>query len=147
MKGKNLQSITLEIPVLPDRALSPNWRGHWSIKNKASQELRFIAWVVAKESKCPHFEKATVQFTYHVQTNRRRDGDNWLIMAKPLIDGLVDAGIFPDDSSRFIKLLPVKFELGKSPKTVVEILSNMEPKIKEVINDHRQSNQNIGRPA
>lgn len=43
-------------------------------------------------------ESATVQATFYHKDKRRRDGDNLLAMLKPVWDGMVDAGVFVDDS-------------------------------------------------
>lgn len=120
---KMSQVYSIEIPYLPQRELSPNWRGHWAEKYKAAQQLKQDAYVAAKFSLIPVFKKATITFKFIVPDRRRRDPDNFLASMKPAVDGLVAAGIFPDDSSEVVSFAPVVFKLSRrgKPKTIIEI--------------------------
>jgi Holliday junction resolvase RusA-like endonuclease len=50
--------------------------------------------------------------------NRRRDVHNILI--KPLLDGFVDAGLWPDDSEKFIPMVIIKY-MGVAEKEKVQV--------------------------
>jgi len=115
-----LPAYQIEIPFLPDRALSPNSRVHWSVKGEAVRVLREAAFYLAIAAGIPKMKRAEIEITYRCPTSRRRDPDNWLIMAKPAIDGLVDAGVLLDDSSEYVCFKPVLFEKGKAA-TIIRI--------------------------
>jgi Holliday junction resolvase RusA-like endonuclease len=61
--------------------------------------------------------------TLVTKNNRRRDLDNLLTGCKPLIDGLVDAGLLVDDSSRFLRRITVQREVdpGCEPHVRVKL--------------------------
>jgi len=122
-KGDPEAKVRIEIPFLPDRALSPNARVYWAERYRAAEVLKDAAYYLAREKGIPpEFKRAIVRITYVVSTNRVRDPDNWLIMAKPAIDGLVAAGVFPDDSEGVLRYCPVVFRVTKeSPKMVIEV--------------------------
>ena len=115
--------MRIELPF-PGKALSPNWRGYWAQRWRAAQELKQAAYLLAKANGTPpECRRAIVQLIYVVPSSRIRDPDNFLIMAKPAIDGLVAAGVFPDDSSQFIRYCPVLFRVTRkeSPKLIIEV--------------------------
>lgn len=43
-----------------------------------------------------------MRFHWHAP-NRRRDVGNWMPTAKPIVDGLVDYGLVPDDSNKYLE--------------------------------------------
>jgi Holliday junction resolvase RusA-like endonuclease len=53
--------------------------------------------------------EAEVSVVFIVPDNRRRDWDNAIAARKPLMDGLVDAGVLTDDSNRVVKRLSYGF--------------------------------------
>jgi hypothetical protein len=100
--------LRIELPGLPPKECSPNWRGHWAAKADEVKLYRHdTGWnaVFAKEA---HYrlnqewwlapEHATMHVTFVVPDNRRRDKTNMAAAFKPALDGLVDAGIIKDDS-------------------------------------------------
>lgn len=87
----------------PDRALSPNARGHWSKRHKAAKKAReWARWKVlaAAPWSIPADGRLHLWICFFPPDRRRRDDDNLIAMVKPYRDGLADAlGI---DDSRFI---------------------------------------------
>ena len=116
-----LRKAVLELPFLPTRASSPNTRGHWVARYKANRKLKEDTFMLAMSKQVPAFEKARITIVYVVKDNRRRDGDNWLSMAKGIIDGMVEAKVFKDDSAEYISFAPFRFvvDKGKSPMTII----------------------------
>ena len=51
----------------------------------------------------PAMGKVRVHVTWWVNDKRRRDTDNMQPMLKPIYDGIVDAGIVPDDTPEFME--------------------------------------------
>ena len=116
--------IKIEIPMLPPHGLSPNARLHWAERFKAAQEFRTATAMGVMGCGGWHpMERATIQATFVVTTQRRRDPDNWLAMLKPALDFLVDTGILIDDDWAHVELLSPRFVVDKvrAPMTVLEI--------------------------
>lgn len=78
--------------------LSMNDRRHWSVKSRWSKALRQTSWALARSARIPAMAACSVQLVYCPATKRRRDEDNIFATLKPLADGLVDAGVVPDDT-------------------------------------------------
>ncbi|KKK53980.1 hypothetical protein LCGC14_3089340 [marine sediment metagenome] len=115
---------TITFPFLPAKETSPNARGHWRKRYAAVHKLREDTFMVAMSQQAPAFtEKVLISITYVVATKRHRDGDNWLAMAKGMIDGLVDAKVLVDDSSEYVSFAPVQFvvDKAKAPQTIIKI--------------------------
>lgn len=53
-----------------------------------------------------------VRVTFPVNDNRRRDSDNPAPTVKAIIDGLVLAGLWPDDSPEWVETLGSRFDRG-----------------------------------
>lgn len=64
--------------------------------------------------------KATVEILWRCRYRRRRDFDNLVSGIKPLLDGLVAAGVIEDDSSDvLVSLGPLSIEVGTLQDEVV----------------------------
>jgi Holliday junction resolvase RusA-like endonuclease len=90
--------------------LSLNGRQHWAARNRAAQALKKAAWAKALQAKLPRLERVAITVEYQPPDKRRRDPDNYAATGKPLIDGLVIAGILPDDNSAHVT--DVHFTIG-----------------------------------
>jgi crossover junction endodeoxyribonuclease RusA len=88
--------------------LSLNDRGHWAKTDQHRKALRAWSCAAARKIGVPTgMGHITTRLHYRPPDRRRRDEDNLIATAKPLWDGLVDAGIVPDDTSEFMtKLMP-----------------------------------------
>jgi hypothetical protein len=61
--------------------------------------IRNAAWAMARHHKIPALQHAHIFYVIHPDTTtRRRDPGNWSPSAKAAVDGLVDAGVLPDDN-------------------------------------------------
>jgi len=91
------RTFTLELPA-GLKTLSLNDRHHWSEKNRRAAELKKAAWAMALKAKVPHLERVSLVVEYQPPDKRHRDGENVPIASgKHAIDGLVAAGVIPDD--------------------------------------------------
>jgi crossover junction endodeoxyribonuclease RusA len=96
--------------------LSLNDRLHHMVKAKKTAELRSL---MAREA--AHVGSLRwpieVALVWVVKDTRRRDEENIVATLKPLCDGLVDAGIVPDDTPEFmVKRMPaIWYEKGAKP--------------------------------
>jgi len=123
--------IVIEIPYLPPKALSPNWRGHWAARARASKQCRRDAYLCALATQAEgkyqllksRFNKARLKVTIYIPDKRHiRDGDNALASVKPFIDGCVDAQIIPDDDPSHLTIEGVEYvvQKEKAPITALE---------------------------
>ena len=84
--------ISVRLPW-PSPVLSPNHRGHWAPKAKATRTTRVhTAWLVKEQcSAKPSWAKAAIGVTFCPPNKRRRDLDNLIASAKAISDGIADA--------------------------------------------------------
>lgn len=85
----------------PDKALSPNARGHWSKKSRAAKSYRKACWAITKQSgvKVDWEGEAHLWLTFYPPDRRARDDDNLIASYKSGRDGMAEAlGI---DDKRF----------------------------------------------
>lgn len=88
--------------------LTANDRHHWSKKARLTRNLRQYAAWEATRLRIPTYPRITVSLVWVVKDKRRRDGgENLTPTMKPLIDGLVDAGVVADDDQHHvIRIMP-----------------------------------------
>ena len=80
------------------KLLSLNARGHWSERHRRTQALKNAAFILARQAKIPPLERVVVLVEYRPPDRRHRDAENTCIpSAKACIDGIVAAGVLPDD--------------------------------------------------
>lgn len=109
VSAAGLREITIELPPgLP--LLSLNGRQHWAASNRDAQALKQAARAIAANARLPALDRAVITVEYQPPDKRRRDPDNYAASGKPLIDGLVAAGVLPDDDGRHVTA--VHFEIG-----------------------------------
>ena len=93
--------------------LTANQRMHWGQKMTLTRKVRKVA--AAETAHIPALTKCRVQLVWLVTDNRRRDVDNVVPTLKAMCDGIVDAGIVPDDTPEYMeKLMPVISRVDKS---------------------------------
>lgn len=61
-----------------------------------------------------------LHFTWHAK-DRRRDLDNMAFAAKAIIDGMVQAGVFPNDTPKYITRIIHDFVIDPNEGVMVEI--------------------------
>lgn len=93
--------VVSEVPSLNDR-------DHWAVKAKKVKAWRDAAHLLARHSRVPACRRVRVELHYIPATNQRRDPDNLVAAYKPLVDGLVDAGVVLDDTESYVeRVFPV----------------------------------------
>lgn len=109
-----VSGVRVDIPNVPLRTLNVR-SGHWSERSSHAKQLRSRAAWHAKAvwpGRDP-IEKAIIEVTLFVPTRHRRDPDGLGPTAKPVIDGLVDAGVLVDDSFHVVD--EVRFRIRHNP--------------------------------
>jgi len=113
--------IIIEVPMLPPKECSPNWRGHWAQRSKASKAFKeAVFYFVPRDT---HFEKARLDLAFVFKDNRRRDEDNLRARFKPGQDALVLAGLIPDDNYWHLVMGDITIEVDKvrAPLTIIKL--------------------------
>lgn len=102
---------TITFPRPTKALLSMNDRHHWARKAKdvrswrdaASIAARGFAWAYTKRGiALKEFKPSMVVITLDVPDKRRRDPANFFPCVKAIVDGLVDAGWWPDDTPEYV---------------------------------------------
>ena len=103
--------MRIEFPP-PAKCLTMNQRLHWAAKAKLSRAWRDAARHAAfdrpeleAEFDDGHLPPSIVTVHLPVKGNRRRDPHNWFPTIKPIVDGLVDAGLWPDDTPEWVRCM------------------------------------------
>lgn len=89
--------ITVHVPR--EWLLNSNDRMHWREKARRSAFLRRAALAIAGTGWTPVPYRVRAEVDFEFPNRRRRDVHNLMPTVKPLIDGLVDAGLLVDDST------------------------------------------------
>jgi Holliday junction resolvase RusA-like endonuclease len=93
-------------------------------QNIAKEKLeweRIVGWCV-KEQKIEPVEKANITYEFWFKDKKRRDPDNYAASAKMLQDGLVKAGILPDDNFNHVPELTIKQGgISKQPYILIHL--------------------------
>lgn len=94
-------TYTVALPVgLPLLNANRTRRQHWAVVRRTARDIRTAACLLARNQRIPLIERARIVYVIHPDlTERHRDPGNWAESAKAGVDGLVDAGVFPDDNS------------------------------------------------
>lgn len=93
----------VEIDRVSKKWLTDNRRVNYYAKAKMVKVWREVAtWRAYRQIGSPRIGRARVICELRFSTSRRRDPNNWSATAKPVMDGLVDAGVFPDDDASHV---------------------------------------------
>jgi crossover junction endodeoxyribonuclease RusA len=97
-------TYTVALPVgLPLLNANRSRRQHWSAVRRTARDIRQAAFLAARSQHIPLLDRAHVVYVIHpTPQTRRRDPSNWAETGKAAVDGLVDAGVFPDDDSEHV---------------------------------------------
>ena len=101
-------SWTIDLPYTAP-PLRDNDRRHWADKHKRTAILRRDAYTIAlamnRAGELPHgLGRVRIVLVWRPAVNRRRDQLSIAPTLKPLVDGLVDYGLIPDDDTEHCEL-------------------------------------------
>ncbi|WP_136314442.1 hypothetical protein [Actinomyces procaprae] len=85
-----------------DQVISANDHRHWRYRHARAKSIRSVAEQTARFTRAPRLERARIVIEILFPDRRRRDTHNLMATAKPIVDGLVDAGLLPDDDARHL---------------------------------------------
>ena len=111
------ESIVIVLP-LPARILSPNCpagtRGGRFARAAAAKRYKRLALLATEEAaNGMTWERATILARFYHKTKRRRDDVNHLAMLKSAYDGVVMAGLLPDDDRGHLRTIGAEFYIDK----------------------------------
>lgn len=87
----------------PAMLVSANKRIHHHERAKVCRYWRELAYNATLADDTFYESRARIVIHYRYPTNHRREVSNlYSFVAKPLVDGLVDAGLFVDDSDQYV---------------------------------------------
>ena len=120
--------MLIEIPFLPPGEMSPNWRGHWSVKSPAAAQFRDAVrlYCINQRNLAKRwvpFRQPVMDLTFIFEVERDRDEDNMRTRFKPGLDGLVDAELLVDDNPRRLITgeLTMIIDKDRAPLTIIEL--------------------------
>ena len=110
----------------PEKLMSMNDRPHWREDRRLTKVWRrAAAWsAIAQLGQSPDARMrgpSTVTITLPVHGAHKRDPHNYFPTVKHIIDGLVDAGIWPDDTPEWVTTTEPHLELSKARPGVVVV--------------------------
>lgn len=115
----------LELPwVKPPLNLNQRHK-HWANKAHLTAIVRSTVGWLAKQRHIPASRYCTVTLIWAPGDKRRRDADNLVGTLKPACDGIVDAGIVPDDTPEYMKKEMPIFRPGKPAGMWLEIKTEL----------------------
>lgn len=112
------EQIVVTIP-LPPRILSPNcpvgsFRGRM-MRAAAAKKQKRLAKASAEDAMrdSPGWLRASYKAVFWHKTARRRDDVNHLAMLKSAVDGVIEAGLLPDDDREHLRVTGAEFAIDK----------------------------------
>lgn len=104
-------------------SLNKSYAGrHWSKRKREADTIHQLVWVAVRNAKIKPIKEfpVDIKITANYKYKHRRDSSN--VSDKELIDGLVMAGILPDDSTKFIRWSATRAVIGaESDRVEIEI--------------------------
>ena len=99
------EALILEFGAIPS---GPNDRLGWYKKSRQTKEFRTGAGLQTRSWRNEHggisYERIRLSATFSRVTGRAPDPDNEIARLKPIIDGIVDGGLIPDDTAKHLIL-------------------------------------------
>lgn len=93
------------LPLTRSKLITANDKPHWAARARLTKQLRQWGYLLGREGEgvaCFGLQHARVEVEFAYPDRRRRDRSNLAPTVKALMDGLIDAGLLPDDSDRFL---------------------------------------------
>lgn len=102
--------VTLELGPAPAKPLSLNEMNgmHWADRRRRTDPWKALALYTAMQANLAavvNGEPCCVTVRIPVQGRYRRDPHNYVPVAKAVVDGLVKAGVWPDDNPTFVTVM------------------------------------------
>ena len=99
-----MNTWTITFPP-PARLISMNDRLHWTEQRRRARAWRKVTATIAlrdMDDVRPPLPACVISIDLPVADRRARDPHNYFATVKPIVDGLVDAGLWPDDTPEYV---------------------------------------------
>lgn len=106
------RSVTITMPF-PPKELHAHNTGHWRGKAKHVKAMRSLAMAETMATGARPMKLATVSYAIYYPANRNYDLMNTAHSMKPAVDGVVDAGLIPDDNWKILAVGSIVGELDR----------------------------------
>lgn len=93
------------LPLTRSKLITANDKMHWAARARHTKQLRQWGYLLGREGEGVErlgLTHARVEVEFAYPDRRRRDRSNLAPTVKALMDGLIDAGLLPDDADRFL---------------------------------------------
>lgn len=93
------------LPLTRSKLITANDKMHWGVRARLTKQLRQWGYLLGREGEGVArlgLTHARVEMEFAYPDRRRRDRSNLAPTVKALMDGLIDAGLLPDDADRFL---------------------------------------------
>ena len=119
------QRITIKVPYLPDRVVTPNGRGNWREVWQGKRQAKEDAMALIREQGWFADPLPFADMTYHFHAGDlvHRDLDNLVAGAKPFLDALVTCGVIENDDTAHIRMREPIYTCiqGGTPSTTITV--------------------------
>lgn len=117
----------VQFSMISAPCLTMNQRLHWTKQRELARRWRYAAGIYARLAEAPKgLPRSMVQVSFPVKQQRRRDPHNWAPTVKAIVDGLVDAQVFEDDSSEYVLVEDSTFHPAADHEYVVITIKPLE---------------------
>ena len=94
--------MTLDLAIPEKLAINANHRLHYQARAQRTATIRHLAGIAAQAAHLTPSPRVHIVVHIGWPNRRRRDAHNIYPTLKACIDGIVDAGVIPDDSDRHL---------------------------------------------
>lgn len=108
------------------RPLSLNSREHWRVKAKRVSEVRQATALLTRSAHVPPLKHISVEMHYQPRDKRRRDPLNLVATLKAVEDGIVDAGVIPDDNPNYLTPVMPIIDAPSSTPAIYFIIKELD---------------------
>lgn len=106
---------TFQLPI--EKPMSMNDRLHWAEKGRQTKEIRDAVHMLCRSKRVPKCQKISVHLVWFPgPLIRRRDPLNLVATLKAVEDGVVQAGVVPDDTPEFVTSVMPRIGVSPVPK-------------------------------
>lgn len=115
----SMEPITFTMPA-PCKPWSINEERshHWSWRSGRIKNWRRASFYAARAASVPAMPPSEITVSLPFAAHGRRDPSNYLPPVKALIDGLVDAGLWPDDTEEYVSVAEPRLVVGATQVVV-----------------------------
>lgn len=114
----------IEVPGIPPSPNASSGR-HWGTIARDRRKFRGDAKLLALpfvRARGQPLDRVRITITIVRHGGRPFDPDAAISLVKPIIDGIVDAGLLRDDGPRYVEYAPAQQRLGPHKMTIIELV-------------------------